>query len=122
MDGTNGTDALLPPSPYVARDPEAFARNLARAVEEGGRALAAYLKPRETGQPAAEIAESTADMMKTLSKVGEYWTSDPARLVEAQTRLFGSYLAIWQAALAQVAGADGTPAIQPKPGDKRFKD
>jgi polyhydroxyalkanoate synthase len=60
--------------------------------------------------------------MKTLSKVGEYWTSDPARLVEAQTRLFGSYLAIWQAALAQVAGADGTPAIQPKPGDKRFKD
>ena len=39
-------------SPYVARDPEAFARNLARAVEQGGRALAAYLKPREEGKPA----------------------------------------------------------------------
>ncbi|HEX8828638.1 MAG TPA: class I poly(R)-hydroxyalkanoic acid synthase, partial [Xanthobacteraceae bacterium] len=28
-------------------DIEAFSRNLARLVEEGGRALAAYLKPRE---------------------------------------------------------------------------
>ena len=44
-----------PPSPYVARDPEAFARNFGQAIEEGGRALAAYLKPRENGQPAEAI-------------------------------------------------------------------
>ena len=40
------------------RIPEAFARNLARAVEAGGRALAAYLKPREDGQPADAIADA----------------------------------------------------------------
>ena len=33
-----------------AVDVEEFARNLARMVEEGGKALAAYLKPREEGQ------------------------------------------------------------------------
>ena len=45
------------PSAYMVRDPEAFARNLARAVEQGGRALAAYLKPHEEGKPADLIAE-----------------------------------------------------------------
>ena len=33
-----------------AVDIEEFAKNLARMVEEGGKALAAYLKPREEGQ------------------------------------------------------------------------
>jgi poly[(R)-3-hydroxyalkanoate] polymerase subunit PhaC len=31
-------------------DGEAFAMNIARAMESGGRALAAYLKPRESGE------------------------------------------------------------------------
>jgi len=33
-----------------------------------------------------------ADMVKTFSKVTEYWLSDPARALEAQTRLFSGYL------------------------------
>jgi polyhydroxyalkanoate synthase len=107
---------------YLARDPEAFARNLAKAVEEGGRALAAYLKPREEGQAADEIADTAADILKTLAKVGEYWTSDPIRLMDAQTRLFGSYLAVWQNAMAQALGDATGPAVAPKPGDKRFGD
>lgn len=123
MDGKSASEEQTAiASPYVARDPEAFARNLAKAVEEGGRALAAYLKPRDEGQPAAEIADAASDVMKTLAQVGEYWTSDPTRLMEAQTRLFGSYLAIWQGALQKAAGGDGAPAVQPKAGDKRFKD
>ena len=31
-------------------DVEEFARNVARMIEEGGKALAAYLKPREEGR------------------------------------------------------------------------
>src|SRR5580704_537536 len=36
-------------------DIEAFSRNLARLVEEGGRALAAYMKPREEGRENKEL-------------------------------------------------------------------
>ena len=90
------TTVIATPSPYMVRDPEAFARNIARAVEQGGRALAAYLKPHEEGKPADLIAEATTEVVKTLGQIGEYWTSDPARLMEAQTRLFASYFAIWQ--------------------------
>jgi hypothetical protein len=35
-----------PAPPGTSVDIEEFARNLARVVEEGGKALAAYLKPR----------------------------------------------------------------------------
>ena len=34
-------------------DPEAFSMNLARAMQSSGQALAAYLKPRENGEPSA---------------------------------------------------------------------
>ncbi len=108
-------------SPYMVRDPEAFARNIARAVEQGGRALAAYLKPHEEGKPADLIAEATTEVVKTLSRIGEYWTSDPARLMEAQTRLFASYFTIWQSAMAQAAG-NSILSAQPIPGDRRFSD
>jgi polyhydroxyalkanoate synthase len=112
----------MKPGP-VPSDPEAFARNLARAVEEGGRALAAYLKPRETGEaPADEIAEQTMELMKTVGAIGAYWTADPSRLMEAQTRLWGNYLAIWNAAMLRTAGEPADEAIAPQPGDRRFAD
>jgi len=123
MDGKSGTDGNpAAPSTYVARDPEAFARNFARAVEQGGRALAAYLKPRENGQAADAIADTAAEVLKTLAKVGEYWTSDPGRLLEAQTRLFANYFTVWQSAVAQAAGDGMESPLEPKPGDKRFTD
>jgi len=68
-------------------DIEAFSRNLARLVEEGGRALAAYLKPREEGREDNELADEITEIVKTLSQVGEYWLADPQRTVELQTRL-----------------------------------
>ncbi len=110
----------MTPSPYLVRDQEAFARNLAQAVEQGGRALSAYLKSQQDGSAADGLAEATTEVMTTLSRIGEYWTSDPGRLMEAQTRLFANYFTIWQNAMAQAAGrplpapADGT--------DKRFSD
>jgi polyhydroxyalkanoate synthase subunit PhaC len=107
----------------VPSDPEAFARNLARAMEEGGRALSAYLRPRERGEaPPDGIAEQLAEVLKTMGTVGAYWTADPARLMEAQTRLFGNYLAIWNSALMKTAGGEAEEAVAPAPGDKRFAD
>ncbi len=109
------------PSPYAVRDAEAFARNLARAVEEGGRALAAYLKPQEQGKGADLIADATVDVIKTLGRIGEYWTADPARLVEAQTKLFANYFTIWQDAVARSAGNGAAPPAESN-DDRRFSD
>ncbi len=110
------------PAMFMAQDPEAFARNFAKAVEQGGRALAAYLRPREEGKAAEEIADVATEVMKTLGRVGEYWSSDPARFMDAQSRLFANYMTIWQNAFSQAAGAGKSAGIAPKAGDKRFAD
>ena len=49
-------------------DWEELANNLARMVEQGGKALAAYLKPREEGRKDTDHAEFI-DMVRTLGQV-----------------------------------------------------
>ena len=108
----------LPP----AVDIEQFSRNIARMVEEGGKALAAYLKPREVGEVKIEPADEIADVVKTLGQVAEYWLSDPQRAVEVQTGLGKAYLELWVAASKRLAGETMAPVVAPAPGDKRFND
>jgi polyhydroxyalkanoate synthase len=103
-------------------DVEQFSRNLARIVEQGGRALAAYMKPRETGQANGEFAEEIAEVVKTLSQVMEYWLADPQRTAELQTRLGKAYLELWAAAAKRLAGEDIPPVATPAASDKRFAD
>jgi polyhydroxyalkanoate synthase len=67
-------------------DWEELANNLARMVEQGGKALAAYLKPREEGRKETDHAEFI-DMVKTLGQVAEYWLTDPQRTFELQSSL-----------------------------------
>jgi polyhydroxyalkanoate synthase subunit PhaC len=109
-------------SPYMVRDPAVFAQNFARAVEQGGRALSAYLKPQAEGRPAEALAEATTEVLQTLGKVGNYWTSDPTRLLEAQTRLFAAYFSVWQAAAATAVMSRAAPNGATRTRDKRFSD
>ena len=103
-------------------DIEQFSRNLARLVEEGGRALAAYLKPREEGHDDKELADEVTEVVKTLSEVAEYWLSDPQRTVELQTSLGKAYLDLWASAVRRLAGEEAAPVVVPASGDKRFSD
>jgi len=105
-----------------AVDVEEFSRNLARLVEEGGRALAAYLKPREEGRKTDGTGEEVAEVVKTLGHVAEYWLADPQRAVELQARLGKAYLDLWASAAKRLAGEEGPPVVAPAPNDKRFAD
>ncbi len=107
---------------YIVENPEAFAQNLARVVEEGGKALAAYVRPRENGEAQDAMADEITEVVKTLSRVGEYWIKDPHRTMEAQTRLMTDYVNLWNGTLKRMAGEPVDPAIEPDPRDKRFKD
>ena len=103
-------------------DVEEFSRNLARLIEEGGRALAAYLKPREDGRKSDELAEEVGEVVKTLGHVAEYWLEDPQRAVEAQNRLGKAYLDLWASTAKRLTGEDMAPVVTPEAGDKRFSD
>ena len=102
-------------------DVEEFAHNAARMLEEGGRALAAYLKPREEGRVDDQYAEVT-DVVKTLGQVADYWLRDPQRALELQTSLGKAYLDLWGNAVKRMAGEPVAPLATPDPRDKRFSD
>jgi polyhydroxyalkanoate synthase len=116
------TKETSPLAALPATDYEALARNLARLIEEGGKALAAYMKPREEGKIKPELAEDVVDAVKTVGRVTDYWLSDPRRALELQTSIGSAYLDLWAGAVRRLAGETAAPAITPDPRDKRFAD
>jgi polyhydroxyalkanoate synthase len=105
--------------PFVVKNPEALTVNLARSLENLGKAASEWLKPRENGEKADLANEPATDIVRTLSKVAEYWLTDPQRSLTAQTLLFSSYFNIWMQSVQKAAGetAPAQPAVRE---DKRF--
>ena len=116
------TEPANAPATTSAADVEAFAHNVARMVEEGGKALAAYIKPREEGKIKSDTPDQVVDVVKTIGQVAEYWMSDPQRAVEVQTSLGRAYLDLWASAVKRMAGETTEPVATPDPSDKRFAD
>ncbi|BAV45731.1 class I poly(R)-hydroxyalkanoic acid synthase [Mesorhizobium sp. 113-1-2] len=109
---------------YLVKDPERFALNMARMIEQAGKAASAWAEPRERGEVRDHVAEPVVDMVKTFSKLSEYWLADPQRALEAQTRLFAGYMTVWANAIQRVSPNAEAPddAVKPDRGDKRFQD
>jgi polyhydroxyalkanoate synthase len=110
-----------PVDQYLVKDPEQFALNLARMIEQAGKAAAAWAEPRERGELRDSVAEPVTDMVKTFSKVTQYWLSDPQRALDAQTRLFSGYMGVWANAIRRMSDGEAE-TVEPERGDKRFQD
>ncbi len=111
-----------PPTSEKQFNAEAFAMNVARALESSGQALAAYLKPRQSGDVQDRPPPELTEVIKTFTTVAEYWLSDHSRASDVQTKLAKDYLDLWGSAVRRMAGEDAPPAIAPPPRDKRFAD
>jgi polyhydroxyalkanoate synthase subunit PhaC len=103
-------------------DAESFALNVARAMENSGKALAAFMKPRESGEVVDKPPNEMTEVVKTLTAVAEYWLTDENRAADLQTKLAKGYLDLWGSAARRLAGEDAPRAISPSPRDKRFAD
>jgi polyhydroxyalkanoate synthase subunit PhaC len=111
-----------PAAQYPFPDTEALARNIASAIEHAGRAFAAYLRPRETGEIKTTIADEIGEMVRSFGHVAEYYMSDPARTIEAQTALTTQFIDLWAATLQRFQGGSAKPIAEPDRSDKRFSD
>ncbi|MCX8568249.1 PHA/PHB synthase family protein [Aminobacter sp. MET-1] len=107
---------------YLVKDPERFALNMARMIEQAGKAAAAWAEPRERGEMRDTVAEPFTEVIKTFSKLTEYWLSDPQRAMEAQTRLFAGYMEVWGNSVQRMSGEQVEDAVKPERTDKRFLD
>ncbi|MGJ5067266.1 PHA/PHB synthase family protein [Bradyrhizobium oligotrophicum] len=116
------TDVQNSSNPEKTFDAEAFAMNIAKAMESSGKALSAYLKPRETGEVQDRPPTELTEVVKSFTAVADYWLSDKDRANDVQTKIAKGYLDLWGSAARRLAGEDAPPAISPSPRDKRFAD
>jgi len=116
-------DNVQPASSRIgAADVEVFAQNVARLVEEGGKAVAAYMRPREERGFHDTLPDEAANLVRTFGAVAEYWLSDPTRAMDLQARLGRAYLDLWGSAAKRLAGEEAPPAAAADPKDRRFAD
>ncbi|UJW73568.1 PHA/PHB synthase family protein [Rhizobium sp. SL42] len=108
--------------PYIVKDPQALAINAAKALENLGKAASSWLAPRERGEIVDPVSEPMSELIKTMSKLAEYWMSDPKRTMEAQTHLLNAVFGIWARSLTRLSAPPDTPVDDPLPKDKRFAD
>jgi polyhydroxyalkanoate synthase subunit PhaC len=101
---------------------EALSRNVARAMEEGGKLAANWFRPRELGGAKSTFSDDVADAVRTFGKIAEHYYLDPQRALEAQSKLSSQFLALWGATLERLRGEAAEPVAAPDPGDKRFAD
>jgi polyhydroxyalkanoate synthase len=116
------TDVTQEPPTAPKFNAEAFAMNIAKAMESGGQVLAAYLKPAAGGDVPDKPPNELSELVKTFSAVAEYWLSDPNRANDIQTRIGKAYLDLWGSSVKRLAGEEAQPVISPAPRDKRFAD
>lgn len=107
--------------PYVVKDPQALTLNVAKALENLGKAASSWLGPRERGEVVDPVSEPMAELVKTMSKVAEYWMSDPKRTLEAQTQLLAGLFGMWTQTLSRFSSEGEAQPLQPIK-DKRFAD
>ena len=124
---TKASTATSPPPaslefPYKIDNPEEFARNMLRLVEEGTRAMTDLMERNDAKQgpftPAKELSQAT----EMLTGLAQNWMSDPAKLAEAQAKLLTAYSEVWGNTIKRMMGEDVNPVAQPAAGDNRFKD
>ena len=120
--GSDGTTAGSAPISLLIKDPEKFAQNIAKMIEGMTRAANAFLKPREDGKLSADLTDEIAEIVRTLAKVIEYWTAEPGRSIQAQTKLYGQYFMLWTGMMQRMSGVPMPPVAEPDPRDRRFKD
>jgi polyhydroxyalkanoate synthase len=109
-------------SQYPIPDFEALARNAAAAIEHAGKAFAAYMRPRESGEIKSTLANDVGEMVRSFGQVAEYYLTDPKRALAAQTALASQFINLWAATLQRFQGQPAKPIAEPTGADKRFSD
>ena len=107
---------------YQIKDPEEFAQNFLKLVEESGKAMSAMIDRADTRPSAWSPANEMTEASRAMGELMQHWMTDPAKFAEAQAELAGDYLEVWNRSVRRMMGEDVEPLAQPDRGDNRFKD
>ena len=108
--------------PYRLDNPEEFGRNMLQLIESSGKVMADLFDRAEGGMNPTTLVSELTDANNAFVEIAQHWAADPAKLAEAQSRLFNGYVEIWSYTFRRLLGEDVPPVVEPGPGDNRFRD
>jgi polyhydroxyalkanoate synthase len=100
------------------------AERLSRAMQDfaaRSQRVAETMVERQNQDQGFQIPDPVI-VAKAFVELGQRLMSDPARLVEAQAKLWQDYAALWQALTKRLQGEQVAPIVEPAKDDRRFKD
>jgi polyhydroxyalkanoate synthase subunit PhaC len=109
-------------APAVTVDLTQLFDNLGLLIEQGGKAIAAWLRPPEDPRLDEDTAGDIIGIATTFGRVAEYWLTHPRRAIEMQTNLGNSYLDLWLSVTKRMLGAQPEPVTGSESEDRRFAD
>jgi poly[(R)-3-hydroxyalkanoate] polymerase subunit PhaC len=110
---------------FEIRDPERFARNMARLLEETSKAVIAFTQPRISELKRASALDELAPVLKVFAQVQQAWLSQPHRLLKMQIELWYAYLDLWSSSIHRILITNEGEVIPTAAADRedaRFRD
>jgi polyhydroxyalkanoate synthase len=120
--GHMSTNPIDTAPPYRIENPEEFAQNMLRLMEEGGKAMSEMLERSDSKVSPYSAASELSEAARTVGDIARVWMADPGKLAEAQGLLVRNYVELWNSTIRRMLGEDVGPVIVPEPSDNRFKD
>jgi polyhydroxyalkanoate synthase len=109
---------------FEIRNPQRFAHNMARLVEETGKAATVFMKPHTIKSKHFTLHHDLAPVFGTLAQVQQAWLRQPQRMFEVQIKLLCSCFDLWHSSMfrsMRLAEGGKRPIAISSPQDPRFK-
>ena len=110
------------PTAYTINDPNEFAQNMMRLIEESSKAMSGLLSQTDSSASPWSSAQEMAEATRTIGDISQRWMTDPTKLLDAQNELAQGYAEIWNTTMRRMMGEEPEPIAKPEAGDNRFKD
>ena len=89
---------------FEIRNPQRFAQNMARLVEEAGKAAAIFMQPYATNPTRFTLHDDLAPALGTLAQLQRAWLQRPDKVLEAQVALWNSCFDLWHSSMRRFMG------------------
>ncbi len=106
------------PDQVSAKDSQAFIDNFTKINERSQEIVKTFLAKQQD----LDFDPDPYNIGNAFMEMTAKWLSDPAKAMEAQSKLWESYMELWQNTAAKMSGQEVDPIATPVKGDKRFRD
>jgi polyhydroxyalkanoate synthase subunit PhaC len=108
---------------FEIRNPQRFAHNMARLVEEAGKAAAIFMQPHEINPTHFTLHHDLAPALTTMAQLQRACLQQPYTVLEAQVALWISCFDLWHSSMRRFMGlenGEAGPLAISLPEDPRF--